>query len=473
MSKRIRDVLATAAALALAGPAAPAVAGPGGAMGQLIDVLRADGTISEQAYEALQAALAADAAERAREVERAAALASAAVRDQVQREIDESVGEGRVVFDRRNLELRDESKGFELSVRGRLHVDSVWYDEDQAELASGGEVRRVRLDVRGKVWRDWNFFSGLELGGRSILFRGMNITYTGFEKFNVQAGYLRQPFGMDDLTSSNNTTFMERANVSDVLVPGRSVGVALSGSADHWSSKGGVFWSGDPDGGDGAGLVDMDGSWTVAARQTFAPWNAPRRVLHLGVASAYSSGGDIGEARYRMRPGTHLTDVRFVDTGTIEDVERSLFYSAELAGSLGPFFFQGEYIGARLSRHGMPTLDLDGWYAQASWLLTGESRPYYASRGVFGAVSPRRRFDPREGGAGAWEVGVRYSTVDLNSEEIEGGEQELVTVGLNWYPNPNVRFMVNYAKMLDVDRRATIFDDDRPASVGLRSQITW
>jgi phosphate-selective porin OprO/OprP len=481
VSRRDRKALAWLAALALAAVAAPAAAEAGGVVGQLIDVLRADGTISEEAHAALQAALAAEAAERERaaaererELAEAASRAGEAVRAELQREIDEASTAGRVYRKRRGLAIGEKEDGFELTVGGRLHADSVWYQEDDVELSSGGELRRVRLDVRATVWDDWHVYTGIDVANPDrILLRGMNLTYTGFEKVDLQVGRLRQPFGMDDLTGSNYITFMERANVSDVLVPGRSIGFAVSSAGDHWSSKGGVFWSGDAEGGDDDGLVDMDASWSVSARQTWAPWSERGRVLHLGVAGSYASGGEIGEARFRMRPGSHVTDVRFVNTGTIEDIERSIFYSAELAASLGPFFFQGEYIGARFRREDLPTLDFDGWYAQASWFLTGESRRYSVSRGVFSGVRPRRDFDPREGGPGAWEVGVRYSTVNLNSEEIEGGEQSLVTVGLNWYPNPNVRFMLNYARMLDVDRRGTIFDDDRPSSVGLRSQIMW
>ena len=48
----------------------------------------------------------------------------------------------------------------------------------------------------------------------------------------------------------------------------------------------------------------------------------------------------------------------------------------------------------------------------------------------------------------------RYSTIDLNnnfiprpppgSNSVGGGQQTVYAVGLNWYPNANMRFMFDY-----------------------------
>jgi phosphate-selective porin OprO/OprP len=51
-----------------------------------------------------------------------------------------------------------------------------------------------------------------------------------------------------------------------------------------------------------------------------------------------------------------------------------------------------------------------------------------------------------KGGLGAWEVGVRYSQVDLNDSIVSGGELDDITIGLNWHLNPNVRVMLNYVR---------------------------
>jgi phosphate-selective porin OprO/OprP len=41
-------------------------------------------------------------------------------------------------------------------------------------------------------------------------------------------------------------------------------------------------------------------------------------------------------------------------------------------------------------------------------------------------------------------VAARFSRIDLGSENIEGGTEDDVTGGINWYLNPVTRITVNY-----------------------------
>ena len=45
---------------------------------------------------------------------------------------------------------------------------------------------------------------------------------------------------------------------------------------------------------------------------------------------------------------------------------------------------------------------------------------------------------------GAWQVGVRFSYLDLNDKAIQGGQVYDWTVGLNWFLNPNMKVQLNY-----------------------------
>jgi len=49
---------------------------------------------------------------------------------------------------------------------------------------------------------------------------------------------------------------------------------------------------------------------------------------------------------------------------------------------------------------------------------------------------------------GAWEIALRYSTMDLNDltpvDPIKGGSATNFTIGLNYYPTYNIRVMLNW-----------------------------
>ena len=79
-------------------------------------------------------------------------------------------------------------------------------------------------------------------------------------------------------------------------------------------------------------------------------------------------------------------------------------------------------------------------------MLTGEVRPYDRHLRAFGMVEPAVPFAPRERHRrrGAFEIGARYSYLDLDGGGGGGGRDHAVSVGLNWYWNRHVRVMADY-----------------------------
>jgi len=65
-------------------------------------------------------------------------------------------------------------------------------------------------------------------------------------------------------------------------------------------------------------------------------------------------------------------------------------------------------------------------------------------------VKPKTNFSLKNGGWGAWQVAARYSHLDLDDHNIRGGNEDNITLGVNWHWNPNVRVMLNYV-MASVD----------------------
>jgi phosphate-selective porin OprO/OprP len=152
------------------------------------------------------------------------------------------------------------------------------------------------------------------------------------------------------------------------------------------------------------------------------------------------------------RPELRIDPTAIVSTGALAGVSGAQVYSAEAAGTYGPLFFQGEYYWYNVDRGALPGLTsvkFDGGYAQASYVLTGETRIYNSASAAYNGIQPANPFSLSGGGWGAWEIAGRISTIDLNDQlatanGVAGGRQTIFTAGLNWYVNNNVRFMFNY-----------------------------
>jgi phosphate-selective porin OprO and OprP len=87
-------------------------------------------------------------------------------------------------------------------------------------------------------------------------------------------------------------------------------------------------------------------------------------------------------------------------------------YSLEVAGTYGPFFAQGEYYWYNVDRGvlpGLPSVKFDGGYAEASYVLTGETRTYNSAAAAYNGIVPINPFSLTGGGSGAWELAGRVS----------------------------------------------------------------
>ena len=183
--------------------------------------------------------------------------------------------------------------------------------------------------------------------------------------------------------------------------------------------------------GEGAGS-----DYNFTARVTAVPWQDEDGLLHLGIAYSYKNASSVS---YDARPESHLA-IKLVDTGDIVADNASLL-GLEAAILLGALSVQGEYMVATPDLAAGSDPDLTGYYIAASYFLTGEQRNYKAAKGAFGRVKPSENLGA---GSGALEIAARLSNVDLSDKAVAGGELDDVTLGVNWYLNPNTRIMANY-----------------------------
>jgi phosphate-selective porin OprO/OprP len=145
-----------------------------------------------------------------------------------------------------------------------------------------------------------------------------------------------------------------------------------------------------------------------------------------------------------------------VSTGQMKEADVDWRYGAESAFIYNKWCFAGEYMQThtKLINTTLDDPTFNGWYVQGSYVITGENRRWKPAEAVFQNPRPfANAFD--NGGIGAWEVALRYSTLDLTdghvaSGGVEGGSLKMITAGLNWYLNPNTRWMLDLSR-IDLD----------------------
>jgi len=376
-------------------------------------------------------------------------------------------------FWKSGLRLETNDGRFKLRVGGRIMTDAAWFDQDESlEVAigdeeDGAEFRRARIYLQGDVYNDVFYKLQFDFAGDDpVKFKDAyiglkNIPYLG----KLTIGHRKEPFGLEQLTSSKYITFLERS-LPDAFTPSRNLGAMVSNHALDkrlgWAA--GLWktvddWPSHDD-------SDEDQGWAVTGRVFGVPWYQEdgRKLLHLGLAYSHRNP-DGANYRVRQRPEAHLAN-RYVNTdgwagfrirdAWADDVD---LWGLESALVFGPFSLQGEYMLSDVDTKFADDVDLDGCYVQASYFLTGENRAYKLGSGVFDRVKPKRNFslsgDNR--GWGAWELALRYSSIDLDDGIIRGGQEDKWTLGCNWYLNPNTRVMLNYV-MADIDH--DLYDGD-------------
>lgn len=408
------------------------------AVEELLKALYQNGTIDKATYELVKQAAQTEAQQN---------------REQI-REI--SIAESQKVAG----ETIAKTKGTKPSVTlgGRFQLDAGSVHEDKIDHNSGTEIRRARLFAKGDLHEDWGY--KLQYDFTSTGSSGIQDAYLDYKPLKIRIGHAKEPFSLQNMTSSKYVTFIERG-LPHVFAEGRNIGIQTSRNGDNWTIAGGIFG----DGRDGSSSGENNEGWGAAARATVTPVNTDEETVHLGLSLSHRNIGGNHMLRFRERPEAHITDTRIVDTGSF-DAKNITRAAVEAAFITGPFHVQSEYYHTAIDRQlaGMEDLSFGGYYVETGLFLTDDTMNYKASKGSYSKITPT-------GDNGAWQIAARFNSLDLTDEDISGGEAESLTLGLNWFAAPNIRFSANYINILDVDGGPT--DGDEPDAFTLRTQVEF
>lgn len=360
---------------------------------------------------------------------------------------------------------------YSLKIGGFAQVDAGMFQDDVRDHPDGTNLRRARLNVSGNITKEWRYKLENDFANNASALTDAYLEYVGIEPVSIMVGQFKEPFSLETLTSDLFTTFIERA-APTAFSPDRKIGIAVSAPGDSalgaWTLAGGFF-------GAGTGTASTDDeAKDFTARATLAPIAEKDEVLHFGVAGSFRIPDSAGShpMRFSSRAENSLTSALAVDTGNITNVNDVTLLGLEAAGVWGPASIQGEYIVADVERRGaLSDPSYNGYYIEASYFLTGESRNYNVAQAKFDRVKPNNPFNFSKGGWGAWQAMARLSNLDLNDKGVNGGELNDWTLGLKWLPNANVMVSANYINV-DTDSRAVTANDDPDVWI-LRTQFDF
>lgn len=399
---------------------------------------------------------------------------------------------------------------FTASLRGQFQADYGYYMQSKKatslssgnDLSSGVNIRRAQLGLQGKVFGDWSYAFLYDFGGSGTESPGkilnVYLQYDGLAPLAIRFGAFAPSYSVEDQTASGDLMFLERntptnmlRNVAgaegrvgvSVIYAGQSVFGALSYTASKISDT-----------------VYYDEQQAVVGRLAYLAVNDKDADAHLLLGGNFIhvfkmpdtyANGSTSAPNHTVSlsdyPEITVDDTasKLINTGSLA-AEHFTSYGFELAGNYKNFYVQAAYSGIEIDRgnvytaygsstptklSGVKNNSLYAWYAQASWILTGESKGYNSAIGAFTTPKPAKPFSLEDGTWGAWELAGRFSETSLNDRmddasavrtgastytfynAARGGYQKVYTLGINWYPNNALRFLLDYM-WVDVDRYA-------------------
>lgn len=333
---------------------------------------------------------------------------------------------------------------------GRAELDGAYYSSGILGGDSGIRVRSLRTGLAKAYKHNISIKMELDLTDGDNNFTDLYGRYSNKRFGEFTAGNQKVAQTLVNQTSRISRTFMEEPLPAEAFGLGRRLGLGW----DKHLKKGGahvtLF---------GPDLNGSIGDSGYASRVYFNPSRSRFGVGHIG--GSFVSENMSRKTRFFSHPESRVTSTRLVDTDLFDNVSTQRIYALELAGSVSSVMFRAEMFRATWNQSDTKDPVFKGFYAQASWVLTGETFKY--TQGKFLRIRPQNN-------RGAWEVAVRFSQIDLNDETVTGGEEKNLTVAVNWYsPGNQFRVMSNLI-FVRTDENA---GNEEPTILQIRAQLHW
>jgi phosphate-selective porin OprO/OprP len=331
-----------------------------------------------------------------------------------------------------------------IQIGGRVHGDVDIFETSHAK-PTNIYLRRARLEASGKLYEYYEFKVQGDYGEGAFSAKDLFVNMNYDERLQLKVGQYKEPFALEQITSTKYIDFKERSLIGSRIAPDRDIGIMLHG---HFAEKTLGYQLGVFNGNGSNKIEDTDGDKDIAMRV----WYEPFKDLHLGGAFTW---GHLSRGLTDYKQSGSSTNLLAFDSAKVNGKNMNLLRTgAELSYGIGPARITSEYMRADYENVNVVSTKthndffVQGVYATASWFLTGEEkRP---KGGEFGKLHPNQNFNLKTGGLGAWELLAGYEWVDVDSDwlrvaRLSGADRtNSYKAGINWYHNPLFRVMLDY-----------------------------
>lgn len=334
------------------------------------------------------------------------------------------------------LKIESEDEQFKLKFGGRIMADYSLFNQNndldnafnKLEITEALEIRRSRFFLSGSIYNNTAFklqidFTDKKVSLKDVYIHLKNIPIVG----NLQVGHFKEPLRLESLTTNKYITFIERAFPTD-FTPERSNGIMIFNDFlnRRLSAQLGYF---KPSNNKGRAVTGPITGLLVNNE-------ADNNILHVGAGFSHRN---VDTYSISAKPA-HLAP-EYIDTGDILNVKHVNMLSLEAAYIIKSFTLHGEYMSSDVKTD-INNYNFSSYFGQASYFITGESANIASSYHGFGRVKPNKNLGDGDG-LGAWELAFRFTSANLDSKSIIGGQQENISIGLNWYLNSATRIKFN------------------------------
>lgn len=354
------------------------------------------------------------------------------------------------------LVFQNKSADYRLWFDIRVQTDAAlfWGEPDGFDkIGNGASIRRARFAVKGQLRKDWYGELDLDFANGELELKDAYMRYDGIANTQIQVGNFKEGFSMQQTTTSRYLQFIERP-MATAFAPSRHLGMQVQYTIPLVWVAAGAFLQPIEGVETLTNVQDNNKDFGRSTGYSFTGKFAVRPLykmsdasLHIGFAASYRtpksdlSPNKWGTVRLSSRNATAINRKKYLDTGNIQDVNFEMLMTAEIAGHWRGLRVEAAYLADNVhiekGVENNTTKHFYGTYVQAGMLLFGGSQNYDYGGAEFTRITPGRSW-------GDVELCARFDRLDLDSQGVYGGAANAWALGVNYYVNPNIKFMLNW-----------------------------